>query len=147
MYNHGLYKISDWGLSKLMIDESVTLSGATPQYAAPEQISHEYGKPDERTDIYQLGTVFYELVTGKLPFEGEMAELYGSILTTIPTIPSEINDQALDVENIIMKCLSKNKEDRFKSMEEFLKELEEFYKPSTGIRDETILYDDEIPLN
>jgi serine/threonine protein kinase len=120
----------------------VTLSGATPQYAAPEQISHQYGKPDERTDIYQLGTVFYELVTGKIPFKGDMAELYGSILTETPTLPSELSEQALDVENIIMKCLSKNKAERFNSMEEFLRELEAYYKPLTETGDETILFDE-----
>ncbi|BDH78724.1 hypothetical protein MTTB_01030 [Methanothermobacter tenebrarum] len=124
----GIYKISDWGLSKLKIGESVTLSGATPQYAAPEQISQEFGKADERTDIYQLGIVFYELVTGDIPFKGEMSELYTSILNTLPTPPSDINPSASMVENIIMKCLSKNKEDRYSCMGELIEELEKSYK-------------------
>ncbi len=55
---NGVYKISDWGLSKLKTEDSVTLSGATPSYAAPEQISQEFGRADERTDIYQLGKCF-----------------------------------------------------------------------------------------
>ncbi len=79
MIKNGIYKISDWGLSKLKIDKSVTFLGATPSYAAPEQISMEFGKADERTDIYQLGTVFYEMVTGHLPFEGEISQIYNSI--------------------------------------------------------------------
>ncbi len=91
LIKNGIYKISDWGLSKLKIDESVTLSGATPSYAAPEQISQEFGKADERTDIYQLGNVFYELLTGRLPFEGDISQIYSSILTTQPLRPEEIN--------------------------------------------------------
>ena len=85
-----MYKISDWGLSKLKIDASVTLSGATPSYAAPEQISQEFGKADERTDIYQLGNVFYELLTGRLPFEGDISQIYSSILTTKPPSPADL---------------------------------------------------------
>jgi len=135
----GLYKISDWGLSKLKTGESVTLSGATPQYAAPEQISQEFGKADERTDIYQLGTVFYELVTGKVPFEGEMSEIYGSILNKEPLLPSQINPQSRELEPIIMKCLNKVKDERYSSMEELLKDLEDYRQPG----DDTVIMPQE----
>lgn len=138
MIHNGVYKISDWGLSKLTTGESVTLSGATPQYAAPEQISSEFGKADERTDIYQLGTVFYELVTGNLPFKGEISQIYHSILQTQAKFPSEINPDARPVDDIIMKCLKKDKDERYSSMTELLKELEK-YKPV----DETTLFDDD----
>ncbi len=139
MSHNGVYKVSDWGLSKMTSGESVTLSGATPQYAAPEQISHEFGRSDERTDIYQLGTVFYELATGKLPFEGEMAVIYGSILNNDPVPPSEINPKVTLVEPIIMKCLHKIKKERYGSMDELLKDLEDFRKPM----DETIIFKKE----
>jgi eukaryotic-like serine/threonine-protein kinase len=138
MIHNGVYKISDWGLSKIKSAESITLSGATPQYAAPEQISHEFGKADERTDIYQLGNVFYELVTDTLPFKGEMSVIYGSILTTLPKIPSEINPNSKKVEMIIMKCLSKDKNDRYASMDELLSELEKYHKDSQ--LDKTVLF-------
>ncbi|KAF5079751.1 DUF4350 domain-containing protein [Methanobacterium aggregans] len=134
MIRNGVYKISDWGLSKLKLDESVTMSGATPQYAAPEQISIEFGKADERTDIYQLGNVFYELLTGRLPFEGEISQIYNSILQTEPTLPSKINSNAEPVESIVMKCLSKRKDERYSSMTELLKELRKHMPP-----DETAL--------
>lgn len=133
----GVYKISDWGLSKLKTDESLSLSGATPSYAAPEQISHDFGKADERTDIYQLGTVFYALITGRLPFKGEVFQIYSSTLTKMPKPPAEINTNAGPVNDIIMKCLNKNKEDRYSSMEELIEALDEF------IANETILYDDK----
>ncbi|WP_321421660.1 DUF4350 domain-containing protein [uncultured Methanobacterium sp.] len=135
MSHNGVYKVSDWGLSKMTTGESVTLSGATPQYAAPEQISYEFGKSDERTDIYQLGVVFYELVTGQLPFEGEISVVYGSILNSDPVPPSHINPKAQLVEPIIMKCLNKIKKERYNSMEQLIEELEDYRKPS----DETII--------
>jgi Protein kinase domain/Domain of unknown function (DUF4350) len=138
LIKNGVYKISDWGLSKMKIGESVTLSGATPSYAAPEQISQEFGKADERTDIYQLGTVFYELLTGRLPFEGEISEIYSSILNTQPLNPAEINPNATPVKEIIMKCLNKNKIERYSSMEELLLELEKYRQT-----DETALFKDE----
>lgn len=141
MIKKGVYKISDWGLSKVTTDGSVTLSGATPQYAAPEQISREFGRSDERTDIYQLGTVFYELLTGKVPFEGEMSEIYGSILNTQPELPSEINPESAALEPIVMKCLSKVKDERYSSMSELQKDLEEYYTPIS--MDETIVLKEE----
>jgi serine/threonine protein kinase len=141
MIKKGVYKISDWGLSKVTTDGSVTLSGATPQYAAPEQISREFGRSDERTDVYQLGTVFYELLTGKVPFEGEMSEIYGSILTTIPEPTSEINPESADLEPIVMKCLSKVKDERYSSMSELQKDLEEYYTPIS--MDETVIFREE----
>jgi serine/threonine protein kinase len=140
--SNGLYKISDWGLSKLKTEDSVTLSGATPQYAAPEQISREFGKADERTDIYQLGDVFYELVTGELPFTGEVSEIYGSILTRDPVPPADINPQATSVEPIIMKCLEKIKDDRYSSMDELIRSLEQL-GPIKPPESDTIIYKDE----
>jgi serine/threonine protein kinase len=139
MILNNVNKISDWGLSKLKTQDSITLSGATPQYAAPEQISREFGRADERTDIYQLGMVFYELVTGNLPFKGEISEVYSSILTDDPVLPSKITPEAYKIEYIIMKCLNKNKDDRYSSMEELIKDLEEHYTHSTS--DETILFE------
>lgn len=134
----GFYKISDWGLSKLHTDESVTISGVTPHYAAPEQISREFGKADRRTDIYQLGIIFYEQLTGKLPFKGEISHIYDSILNTQPVLPSVINPDADLVEKIVMKCLSKNKNERYDSIDDLLKDLEDYYKPRTT--DETVIF-------
>jgi eukaryotic-like serine/threonine-protein kinase len=138
LIKNGVYKISDWGLSKMKSEESVTLLGATPSYAAPEQISQEFGKADERTDIYQLGNVFYELLTGRLPFEGDISEIYSSILNTQPLEPVEINPNAKPVNEIILKCLSKNKDERYSSMDDLLQDLKKYRPP-----DETIYFDDQ----
>jgi serine/threonine protein kinase len=123
LIRNGVNKISDWGLSKLKTEDSVTLSGATPSYAASEQISQEFGRADERTDIYRLGTVFYKLITGKLPFKGEISDIYSSRLKTQPVRPIDINPNASPVDGIIMKCLNKNKSERFSNMGELLKNL------------------------
>jgi hypothetical protein len=126
LMKHGRVKISDWGLSKVKTEKSVSLSGITPSYSAPEQISHEFGKADERTDIWQLGVVFYELVTGKLPFEGDLSKIYVSILQDQPIPPSEINQDSKSIEHIIMKCLRKRKEERYQSMDELIEDLKKY---------------------
>jgi hypothetical protein len=63
-------KVADWGLSKHLLEHSQSVEGVTPYYAAPEQFADGYGTPDDITDVYQLGAVFYELFTGRPPFEG-----------------------------------------------------------------------------
>jgi len=119
-------KISDWGLSKI-IAESKTSSmyGFSPLYASPEQISpKKFGKPDEKTDIYQLGVIFYELSTGRTPFVGDdLVEVSTSIVTEEPALPSELNPEAKIIEPIILKCLEKKKEDRYQNVGELQSDL------------------------
>jgi hypothetical protein len=119
----GKLKISDWGLSKVKRGKSLSVSALTPEFAAPEQI---IGKADERTDIWQLGVVFYELVTGKFPFKGEYGEVVNQIINVDPTRPSEINPEAKSVEPIIIRCLRKEKEERYQMMKELMEELEKY---------------------
>jgi len=119
----GIPKISDWGLSKVLTESSSTsVTSFTPYYAAPEQIAGI--EKDERTDIWQLGVIFYELVTGELPFKGDnVVEVGMAIATRHPVSPSEINPEAKEVEHIIMKCLEKEKEKRYQSVIELQKDL------------------------
>ena len=66
-------KITDWGMSKVIATtmEKSSVAGFSLSYAAPEQVSPaEFGRTDVRTDLYQLGALFYELVTGSIPFGG-----------------------------------------------------------------------------
>lgn len=126
----GRAKISDWGLSKFKAEKSVTLSGFTPQYAAPEQISNKYGKADTRTDIYQLGGVFYTLLTGNAPFK-DSSDIYMSILNEKPIPPSRIVQCSSDLDHIILRCLSKRKEDRYQKVDELISDLNEFMVKNT----------------
>ena len=77
---------------------------------APEQVSPaEFGGTDVRTDLYQLGALFYELVTGSIPFGGEsIVEVGNAIVRDEPIPPTEYNPDAEAVEKIILKCLAKN---------------------------------------
>jgi hypothetical protein len=122
--------VSDWGLSKVAAEsKSSKLGGFTPKYAAPEQISQNFGKTDHRTDIYQLGVVFYELVTGVLPHESdEITELMAQITQTEPKKPSQIKAEAIAVEPIIMKCLNKDMKQRYQAVSEMQKDLAEYLK-------------------
>jgi len=129
-------KISDFGLAKLAGTSKLSsVKGLSPLYAAPEQIDEtSYGHPDERTDIYQLGVIFYELLTGKLPYEGHTPlELVNKIISheTTPERPSEHNPEARAYDEMVMKCLKKRKEHMFKSVSEFLSLLE-------GVEDKSI---------
>jgi len=120
-------KITDWGMSKVLAAEvkKSSVAGFSLSYAAPEQVSpSEFGRTDERTDIYQLGVVFYELVTGSIPFGGEsIVEVGNAILRDTPTAPSEYNPDAQAVEKIILKCLEKDPAKRYQSSAELLDAL------------------------
>jgi len=120
-------KITDWGMSKVLSTElkKSSIAGFSLAYAAPEQVSPtEYGRTDERTDIYQLGVVFYELVTGSVPFGGEgIVEVGNAILREQPISPSEFNADAAAVEKIILTCMKKDPAQRYQTAEELLAAL------------------------
>jgi eukaryotic-like serine/threonine-protein kinase len=121
-------KITDWGMSKVLAADvkKSSVAGFSLSYAAPEQVSpSEFGRTGERTDIYQLGVVFYELVTGSIPFGGEsIVEVGNAILRDTPTPPSEYNPDAEAVEKIILRCLEKDPANRYQSAAELLDALQ-----------------------
>lgn len=123
-------KITDWGMSKVLAADvkKSSIAGFSLSYAAPEQVSpSEFGRTDERTDVYQLGVVFYELVTGSIPFGGEsIVEVGNAILREAPLPPSEYNPDAAAVEKIICKCLEKEPADRYQSAAELLDALSRY---------------------
>ncbi len=123
-------KITDWGMSKVIATtmEKSSVAGFSLSYAAPEQVSPaEFGRTDVRTDIYQLGVLFYELVTGSIPFGGEsIVEVGNAIVRDEPIPPTEYNPDAEAVEKIILKCLMKNPADRYQSADELLDALSRY---------------------
>ena len=126
LLKNGIPKICDWGLSKNMAKSTSTIDkGFTPLYVSPEQISDE--SKDERTDIWQLGVIFYELITGELPFKGDsLVEIVMAIITKDPIPPSRINPKSKEVEKIIMKCLEKDKTKRYQSVRELQRDLSNY---------------------
>ncbi|MDO8872329.1 MAG: protein kinase [Methanoregula sp.] len=123
-------KITDWGMSKVLAADikKSSIAGFSLSYAAPEQVSpSEFGRTDERTDVYQLGVVFYELITGSIPFGGEsIVEVGNAILREKPLPPYEYTADAGAVEKIILKCLEKYPDDRYQSAVELLDALSRY---------------------
>ena len=121
-------KITDWGTSTTLAAnrETTIAAGFTLAYAAPEQIAPErFGRTGAWTDIYQLGIVFYELVTGRPPFAGEsLAGLADAILKTPPAPPSAIDPALARLDPIILRCLAKAPADRYQSAGEVLDAIE-----------------------
>jgi len=123
----GVPKITDWGLGKAIGDtRQSSMIGFSPAYAAPEQIApHRYGKPGPATDIYQLGMLLNEMLTGTPVFTGEgLHDLNVAILDETPVLPSWCGRHEDELRRIILKCLSKRPEDRYRSVADLIQDLE-----------------------
>jgi hypothetical protein len=125
----GVPKITDWGMSRLMGSSAApTVTGFSLAYASPEQVSPgRFGETDERTDIYQLGVVFYELVTGKPLFPGDnLAAISNAVISQVPVPPTRINPELADLEPIILKCIEKEPKDRYQTVHALMDDLSDY---------------------
>jgi serine/threonine protein kinase/Tfp pilus assembly protein PilF len=114
----GNARIMDFGIALSPQGKGMTGEGAivgTPEYMSPEQV--EGKEIDPRSDIYALGVILYEMVTGRVPFEGDTPFVVGvKHKGEIPRDPREINPQVSeDLGRIILRCLEKDREKRFQS--------------------------------
>ena len=131
----GRVVLTDFGLAKLVSVSRFTASGAiigTPAYMAPEQALGQAG--DKRVDIYALGVLLYEMVTGQLPFEAENAiALVLMHLNQAVPLPRTLNpDLPEGLEQVILKALAKQPEARFQSADELAAHLNYFLAPATA---------------
>jgi tetratricopeptide (TPR) repeat protein/predicted Ser/Thr protein kinase len=129
--------IVDFGLAKIAVpdvtgDESPQLMTMTGQFigslpwASPEQAEGVHEKVDVRTDVYSLGVVLYQMLTGKFPYDviGNMRDVLDNILRVEPARPSTIRRQINDeVETIVLKCLAKQRERRYQSAGELGRDI------------------------
>ena len=124
----GQIKIMDFGLAKMMGVSHLTKMGTTlgtTAYMSPEQARGE--QVDQRTDIWSLGIISYELLTGKKPYDGEFEQaIIYSILNEEPrSVLSIRQDIPLKLDQMVMKMLSKNLEYRYQGISELLTDLKE----------------------
>jgi eukaryotic-like serine/threonine-protein kinase len=126
-----LVKVLDFGISKAQkMDRAVTATGSllgTPLYMSPEQVQ-DPRSADTRSDIWALGVILHELLTGELPFEGESLPALGAAIVAGPprSIRDSIPDAVPDLEAVILRCLAKDPSRRYQSVAELARALQPF---------------------
>jgi serine/threonine protein kinase/tetratricopeptide (TPR) repeat protein len=123
----GNARIMDFGIARSLRGKGITGAGVmigTPEYMSPEQV--EGKEVDERTDIYSLGVILFEMVTGHVPFEGDTPFTIGvKHKSERPRNPRELNTQLPeDLSRVILRCLEKDKAKRYQTAEELRADLE-----------------------
>ena len=122
----GNARIMDFGIALSLSGKGITDAGmiiGTPEYMSPEQV--EGKQTDPRSDIYSLGVILYEMVTGRTPFEGDTPFTIGvKHKSEIPRDPRELNTQIPpDLGRLVLKCLEKDRAKRYQSAEELHADL------------------------
>jgi serine/threonine protein kinase len=99
----------------------------TPQYMSPEQASGRIAEVGPSADIYSLGAVMYEMLTGRPPFTGQMMQVIGEVISRPPVPPRQRRD-SIDpaLEAVCMRCLEKTIERRYESMESLAEDLQRY---------------------
>src|SRR5262245_19099816 len=139
----GQAKVLDFGLAKLLrpVDDATTVQSLTQAdviqgtlpYMAPEQLR---GYPaDARTDIHALGTVLYEMATGQRPFPEALAPtLIDDILHKLPPPPGRLSSEvSAELDRVILKCLDKDRENRYQSAKELMVDLRRLTLPTPNV--------------
>jgi len=124
----GLVKLTDFGIARIVFESNITLDGqifGTPSYMSPEQI--EGGEIDHRTDIFSVGVVLYEMLTGRKPFTGEsIVTITYNIMHKEPTPPPGV---PYGIERVLMRAMAKRPEDRYTSAREMAEDLRRAMEP------------------
>lgn len=122
----GKVKVTDFGIAKATTSQTTTSSAmGSVHYASPEQARGGY--VDHRSDIYSLGVVLYEMVTGRVPFDGDTAVAVAVKHLQDPIVlPSTYNQEiSYSLEQIIVKCMEKSPDRRYQDMEDLIADLKQ----------------------
>jgi eukaryotic-like serine/threonine-protein kinase len=133
--NDGLVKITDFGIARMRNNEVKTMTGmilGSPKYMSPEQVSGK--RADTRSDIFSLGVVLYEMLTGTSPFVAD--NIHGVMYQTMnfnPPAPRTLNPDLPDMLNfIIAKALAKNLDDRYQKAKDLSNDLRQALAALSG---------------
>ena len=131
----GLVKITDFGIARMRTNEVKTVTGmilGSPKYMSPEQVSGK--RADTRSDIFSLGVVLYEMLTGTSPFVAD--NIHGVMYQTMnfnPPAPRTLNPELPDVLNfIVAKALAKNLDDRYQKAKDLCNDLRQALSVLSG---------------
>lgn len=132
LLKNGMIKVADFGIAELQndIEESNGETVGSVHYIAPEQARG--AAPDARSDIYSLGIVMYEMLTGRLPYVGDTdVEVAVKHMNTVPVSPREIVPEIPEeLERICLKAMDADIDARYQTAGELLRDLEQFRKQS-----------------
>jgi len=136
----GIVKIGDFSIAKATDLEGLTSNDVmiigSPEYMSPEQVKGE--KIDNRTDIYSVGIVLYEMLTGRPPFEADtLIAIAHKQIFEQPIPPKNLNPEIpVWLDRITLKCLSKNPDDRYNDVKELISDLEVHRVPKIRVEEE-----------
>jgi serine/threonine protein kinase/Flp pilus assembly protein TadD len=143
----GNARIMDFGVARSLKSQGITGAGimiGTPEYMSPEQVEGQ--EADPRADIYALGVILFEMLTGRVPFAGDTPlSIAMKQKSEVPPDPIALNPQiSEELGRLILRCLEKDREKRYARVEEVLSELKKIetgvtpasglYRPSTSVR-------------
>lgn len=147
LVSDGTIKVTDFGIARFSRSETRTMNGeaiGSVHYISPEQVKGSV--TDARTDIYSVGVVLYEMLTGKLPFESEnTAQVILMQIQKEPVMPRQINESIpVGLEQIIIRAMQKSSNDRYQSASEMLMDIDMF-KHNPNIKFDYSYYVDTQP--
>jgi serine/threonine protein kinase len=127
--------LSDFGLAQVIhdaVEDAIGSSGivGTPDYMAPEQAFEQ--KMDSRADIYALGVVLYEMITGRVPFNADtpIAVLFQKMTNPVPKPTNFVKDLPEELEKILLTALAKDPNDRYSGMGDLADAIEKLFDPT-----------------
>jgi predicted Ser/Thr protein kinase len=130
--HQGDVRVADFGLA-LVEDQQRSRAGefaGTPAYMSPEQVRGEAHRLDGRTDVWALGVILYEMLTGRRPFQGKRGEVLDEIQHRAPKPPRQYDERIpIEVERACLKCLEKQPERRYSTALDLAEELARWRDP------------------